>query len=94
MTDNTMVLQINPNNVTVTTAQIVLVGSPVSAVRVVRGYSDVQGAPFLKDRIATTAEYGDIFAEVGDALERMTNQARDLRSRFDRAFAKIDELAP
>ena len=37
-------------------------------------------------------ECGVIFAEIGDASERMASQARDLRLRFDKAFAKIDEV--
>ncbi len=37
-------------------------------------------------------ECGIIFAEIGDASERMASQARDLRLRFDKAFAKIDEV--
>lgn len=35
-------------------------------------------------------ESEEIFVEINDALERMTTQSRDLRSRFDQAFTKID----
>ena len=37
-------------------------------------------------------DYEAIFDEIGDALERTANQARELRSKFDRAFEKIDNL--
>ena len=92
MANGTTIFRVNPNSVT--TTQTVVDGSPFSTVRVVQGCSDAQGASFWTDGIATADEYGALFAEIGDALERMTNQARELRGRFDRAFAKIDELAP
>jgi len=94
MTNSIMILGVNPDNVTTTQAQTAVDGSRSVAVRVVQGHGDVHGESFWTDPIATTDEYGALFAEIGDALERMTHQARDLRSRFDRAFAKIDELAP
>ena len=38
------------------------------------------------------AEYTAIFTEISEALERTANQAKELRSKFDRAFDKIDAM--